>query len=167
MAGKKFTRGTAKRLDAYGEDNIFASYVEHRHVKHMLRGLEPRIGKMSKRMFYDWLHADQSEGRWKRWKDNLKIVAADLAEEALAIADGTDPEAVSVARLQVEQRRWMSERYDRDTFGKADAQVNVAVGIDADWIAGLKAVEAKAKAKREEEEVKEADYEIVEDNHSP
>jgi hypothetical protein len=93
----------------------------------------------------------------------LKIVAADFAEEALAIADGTDPETVSVARLQVEQRRWMSERYDRDTFGKADAQVNVAVGIDGDWLAGLKAVEAKAKAKREEEEVEEADYEVIED----
>ena len=127
----------------------------------MLRGLEPRIGKMSKRMFYDWLHADKSEGRWKRWKDTLKVVAADLAEEALVIADGTDPETVSVARLQVEQRRWMSERYDRDTFGKADAQVNVAVGIGDDFLAGLKAVEARAKAEREETE--EADYEIIED----
>ena len=163
MPGKKFTRGTAKRLDAYGEENIFASYVEHRHVKHMLRGLEPKIGKMSKRMFYDWLHADQSEGRWARWKDTLKIVAADLAEEALDIADGSDTETVSVARLQVEQRRWMSERYDRDTFGKADAQVNVAIGIGDDFLAGLKAVEAKHKAQREEEEVEEADYEIVED----
>ena len=161
MAGKKFTRGAAKRLDAYGEENIFASYVEHRHVKKMLRGLEPRIGKMSKRMFYDWLHADKSEGRWKRWKDTLKIVAADLAEEALDIADGCDPETVSVARLQVEQRRWTSERYDRESFGKSEAQVNVAVGIDGDWLAGLKAVEAKAKAKRDE--IEEADYEIVEE----
>ena len=161
MAGKSITQKTAKRLDAYGEEKIFASYVEHRHVKKMLRGLEPGIGKMSKRMFYDWLHADKSEGRWKRWKENLKIVAADLAEEALAIADGTDPEAVSVARLQVEQRRWMSERYDRDTFGKADAQVNIAVGIDGDWLAGLKAVEAKRKANPKE--IAEADYEIVEE----
>ena len=161
MVGKKFTRGTAKRLDAYGEENIFASYVEHRHVKKMLRGLEPRIGKMSKRMFYDWLHADQSEGRWKRWKDTLKIVAADLAEEALDIADGCDTETVSVARLQVEQRRWTAERYDRESFGKSEAQVNVAVGIDGDWLAGLKAVEAKAKAKREE--IEEADYEVIED----
>jgi len=163
MAGKSITQKTAKRLDAYGEEKIFASYVEHRHVKKMLRGLEPGIGKMSKRMFYDWLHADKSEGRWKRWKENLKIVAADLAEEALAIADGTDPETVSVARLRVEQRRWMSERYDRDTFGKADAQVNIAVGVGGDFLAGLKAVEAKHKAKRLEEEIAEADYEVVEE----
>jgi hypothetical protein len=161
MAGKSITQKTAKRLDAYGEKNVFASYVQYRHVKKMLHGLEPSIGKMSKRMFYDWLHADKTEGRWKRWKENLKIVAADLAEEALAIADGTDPETVSVARLQVEQRRWMSERYDRGTFGKADAQINVAVGIDGDWLAGLKAVEAKTKAKHEE--IPEADYEIVEE----
>ena len=162
MAGKSFTRGTAKRLDAYGEENIFASYVEHRHVKKMLRGLEPKIGKMSKRMFYDWLHADLSEGRWARWKDTLKIVAADLAEEALDIADSSDAETVRVARLQVEQRRWMAERYDRESFGKVDAQVNVAVGIDGDWLAGLKALEARVKAKREE--IAEADYEIVEAN---
>ena len=161
MAGKKFTRGTAKRLDAYGEENIFASYVEHRHVKKMLRGLEPRIGKMSKRMFYDWLHADQSEGRWKRWKDTLKIVAADLAEEALAIADGCDPETVGVARLQVEQRRWTAERYDRESFGKSDANTVNILGIGDDFLAGLKAVEARAKAKREE--IEEADYEIVEE----
>ena len=162
MAGKSITQKTAKRLDTYGEENIFASYVQHRHVKKMLRGLEPGIGKMSKRMFYDWLHADKTEGRWKRWKENLKIVAADLAEEALAIADGTDPETVSVARLQVEQRRWMSERYDRDTFGKPDAQINVAVGINADFLAGLKAVNAKHKAAPEE--IAEADYEVVGDD---
>jgi hypothetical protein len=54
----------------------------------------------------------------------------------------------------------MSERYDRSTFGKADAQVNIAVGVGGDFLAGLKAVEAKHKAKREE--IAEADYEIVE-----
>ena len=163
MPGNKIARGTARRLNAYGEENIFASYVKYRHVKHMLHGLEPKIGKMSKRMFYDWLHADQSEGRWKRWKDTLKIVAADLAEEALAIADGSDTETVRVARLRVEQRRWMAERYDRESFGKADAQTLNLISVDQDFLVALKAVEAKAKAKREEEEVEEADYEIVED----
>ena len=39
--------------------------------------------------------------------------------------------------------------------------MNVAVGIDGDWLAGLKAVEAKAKAKREE--IEEADYEVIEE----
>ena len=163
MPGKKFTRGTAKRLDAYGEENIFASYVEHRHVKKMLRGLEPRIGKMSKRMFYDWLHADQSEGRWRRWKDTLKIVAADLAEEALDIADGCDAETVGVARLQVEQRRWTAERYDRESFGRADANTVNIIGVGDDFLAGLKAVEVKLKAKAKHKELAEADYEVIED----
>ena len=160
MTGKSFTRGTARRLDTYGEEKIFASYIKHRHVKNMLRGLEPKIGKMSKRMFYDWLHADKSEGRWARWKDTLKIVAADLAEEALAIADDSDSETVRSARLQVEQRRWMAERYDRESFGKVDAQTVIGISIGDDFLAGLKAVEARAKAKREE--IAEADYEIVE-----
>ena len=38
--------------------------------------------------------------------------------------------------------------------------MNVAIGVGDDFLAGLKAVEAKAKAKRIEAE--EADYEIVE-----
>jgi hypothetical protein len=164
MAGKSFTRGTAKRLDAYGEENIFASYVQYRHVKNMLRGMEPNVGKMSKRMFYDWLHADKSDGRWARWKDTLKIVAADLAEEALAIADGSDPETVRVARLQIEQRRWMAERYDRESFGKTDINMVIGISADQEFLVALKAVEEKAKAKREEE-IEEADYEIVKDNY--
>ena len=161
MAGKTITGNTQKRLDAVGEDLIFASYISHRHVKRMLRGLEPEIGKMSKRMFYDWLHADPSDGRWARWKDTLKIVAADLAEEALAIADGSEPETVRVARLQIEQRRWMAERYDRESFGKADINTVIGISSDLEFLVALKAVEARAQTKREK--IAEADYEIMED----
>ena len=91
----------------------------------------------------------------------MKIVAADLAEEALAIADGSDPETVRVARLQIEQRRWMAERYDRESFGKTDINMVIGISADQEFLVALKAVEEKAKAKREE--IQEADYEVIED----
>ena len=45
------------------------------------------------------------------------------------------------------------------------AQVNVAIGVGDDFLAGLKAVEAKLKAKAKHKEITEADYEVVEDEN--
>jgi len=64
----------------------------------------------------------------------------------------------------------MAERYDRNQYGRPDTQVNVAVGIGDEFLAGLKAVEARAKAKRKEEargradQIPDADYEVVEED---
>ena len=99
-----------------------------------------------------------------------EAIANDLVEESLAIADEAEEQGVPSARLRVEQRRWMAEQYDRNQFGRPDTQVNVVVGIGDEFLAGLKAVEAKAKAKRKEEarakadQMPEADYEVVEED---
>ena len=37
MAGKKFTRGAGKRLDAYGEQKIFDLYLKYRDVRKLLK----------------------------------------------------------------------------------------------------------------------------------
>ena len=163
MAGKKFTRGAGKRLDAYGEQKIFDLYLKYRDVRKLLKNLPPEVGSMSNAPFYEWLKADPTQGRWNRWQDTKAVIASDLVEEGLAIVDDADDGSVPAARLRSEYRRWIAERYDRTAFGKPDTQVNVAVGIGDDFLAGLKAVEAKHKAKREKEEAEEADYEIVED----
>ena len=164
MAGKKFTRGAARRLDTYGEERIFELYREYRSIIKLLANLPPEVGSMSTGPFYAWLKADSTQGRWNRWQDTKTIIASDLVEEGLSIVDDADDGSVPAARLRSEYRRWIAERYDRVSFGKPDAQVNVAVGIDADFLAGLKAVEAKHKAKREEDEIEEADYEVIEDD---
>ena len=171
MAGRKLTREAGIRLDAYGEDGIFELYTEHRSVRKLLANLPPEVGAMSTAPFYSWLKAD--EGRWEAWQDVREAIANDLVEESLDIADEAEEQGVPSARLRVEQRRWMAERYDRGAFGRPDTQVNVAVGIDDEFLAGLKAVEAKAKAKREAEartkadQIPEADYEIVEEDEEP
>ena len=171
MAGRKLTREAGIRLDAYGEDGIFELYTEHRSVRKLLANLPPEVGAMSTAPFYSWLKAD--EGRWEACQDVREAIANDLVEESLDIADEAEEQGVPSACLRVEQRRWMAERYDRSAFGRPDTQVNVAVGIDDEFLAGLKAVEAKAKAKREAEartkadQIPEADYEIVEEDEEP
>jgi DNA modification methylase len=162
MAGKKLTRGAAKRLDTYGEEGIFELYREHRSIIKLLANLPAEVGMMSTGPFYAWLKDDPTHGRWNRWQDTKAVIASDLVEEGLTIVDEANDGSVPAARLRSEYRRWIAERYDRAAYGKPDAQVNVAVGIDGDWLAGLKAVEAKTKAKRIE--AKEADYEVVEDD---
>ena len=164
MAGKQITRGAGKRLDAYGEEKIFDLYLRYRDVRKLLRNLPPEVGSMSNGPFYEWLKADTTQGRWNRWQSVKQIIAADLVEEGLTIVDDADDGSVPAARLRSEYRRWIAERYDRAAYGKPDAQVNVAIGVGDDFLAGLKAVEAKHKAKRIEAE--EADYEIVEDDES-
>ena len=164
MSGKKITRGIAKRLDAYGEKKVFDLYLKYRDVKKMLKNMPPEVGSMSNAPFYEWLKADPTQGRWNRWQNVKQVIASDLVEEGLTIVDEANDGSVPAARLRSEYRRWIAERYDRAAYGKPDAQVNVAVGIGDDFLAGLKAVEAKATARREEaKETKEADYEIVED----
>ena len=161
MAGRSFTRGAARRLDAYGEKKVFDLYLKYRDVRKMLKNLPPEIGTMSNGPFYEWLKADPTQGRWNRWQNTKAVIAADLVEEGLTIVDDANDGSVPAARLRSEYRRWIAERYDRAAFGKPDAQVNIAVGIGDEFLEGLKAVEARAKAKRAE--IEEADYEIVEE----
>ena len=152
MAGQKITKAIGRRLDAYGEEKIFELYLKHRDVRTLLKNLPPKVGKMSTGAFYKWLKADTTQERWNRWQQVKQIIATDLVEEGLRIVDDADDGSVPAARLRSEMRRWIAERYDRAAYGKPDAQVNVAVGIgDADWAAGLKAVEAKISARRKEE----------------
>jgi hypothetical protein len=160
MAGKKFTRGAAKRLDSFGEKKIFDLYLKYRDVKKMLKNLPPEVGSMSNGPFYEWLKADLTQGRWDRWQNVKQVIASDLVEEGLTIVDDADDGSVPAARLRSEYRRWIAERYDRTAYGKPDTQTVIGISMGDDFLAGLKAVEARVKAKREE--VAEADYEIVE-----
>jgi hypothetical protein len=150
VAGKKFTTGAGKRLSAYGEGRIFDLYLKYRDVRKMLKNLPPSVGAMSNGPFYEWLKADPTQGRWNRWQDVKAIIASDLV-------DGTVP----AARLRSDYRRWIAERYDRESFGKTDISMVIGISADQEFLVALKAVEEKAKAKREE--IQEADYEIVED----
>ena len=60
----------------------------------------------------------------------------------------------------------MAERYNRAAYGKQDNTTIVGVSIGDDFLAGLKEVEAQAKAEQSAlKEIEEADYEMVSDKN--
>ena len=145
MAGTPKRNAVFKVLDEAGmQEKIFENYLKYRNVKVMLNLMRDEIGKVSEGMFYMWLH--KSDERWKQWQDNRKVLSHLLAEEALSISDKTldDDGGVQAARLAVEQRRWLAERYNRQDYGKdTQAQLNV-VNIGSDFSDALKAVEGES-----------------------
>ena len=93
--------------------------------------------------------------------DIKQVIASDLVEESLTIVDDADDGSVPAARLRSEMRRWVAERYDRASYGRPDNQTVIGISVGDEFLAGLKAVEAKARAKREKEKAAEAEYEIL------
>ena len=141
MAGRPIIKAAYKALSGLGEPIIFEMYLEVRSVGRLLKNIEPDIGHISVGVFYKWLHSDRTGERWQRWQENKKIIGSSLVEEALSIVDDADDGSVQAARLKAEQRRWMSERYNREEYGKPDATVNV-VSIGNDFLNALKKVES-------------------------
>jgi hypothetical protein len=162
VAEEKLTTSAGERLEAYGEARIFELYLKHRGVRRLLKNLPAAVGTTSNRLFYEWLRADPTEGRWNRWQDIKAIIASDLVEEGLAIVDDADDGTVPAARLRSEYRRWIAEHYDRAAFGKTDINTVVNISVDQEFLVALKSVEEKAKAKREK--IADADYEVLEES---
>ena len=158
MAGRPIIKAAYKALTGLGETVIFEKYLEVRSVERLLKNIEPDIGHVSMGVFYKWLHSDRTGERWQRWQDNKKIIGSNLVEEALSIVDDADDGSVQAPRLKPEQRRRMSERYNREEYGKPDATLNV-VSIGTDFLNALKKVEHESST-----ELPEADYEIVDEN---
>lgn len=68
-----------------------------------------------------------------------------IADEAITIADATDPEMVNCARLQVDTRKWLLARWDPKRYGdrmQIDADVTVEKLSDADLDAKLAKLQA-------------------------
>ena len=141
MAGRPIIKAAYKALSGLGEPIIFEKYLEVRSVGRLLKNIEPDIGHISVGVFYKWLHSDRTGERWQRWQENKKIIGSSLGEEALSLVDDADDGSVQAARLKAEQRRWMSERYNREEYGKPDATVNV-VSSGNDFLNALKKVES-------------------------
>lgn len=158
MAGRSVTRKAYNALDKFGEEKVFALYLEHRSVERMLANIEPDVGPVSVGIFYRWLHADKTGVRWDHWQANKKIFGSSLVEEALDIVDEADDGSVQAARLRAEQRRWQAERMNRDEYGKPETGTTVnVVSLGHDYLEALKKVEKEFKR----EELEEAEYEIV------
>ena len=154
MAGKPIQRAVAQKLTKLGESEVFDAYLEQRSVPRMLKSLVPKVGKISKGMFYTWLHSDPD--RWSRWQENKRTLAHELTEETLILPDkaADDPSSVPGARLPGETRRWIASRYNKDDYGK-NPQTLVGINIGGDFLAALKEVEKDSA-------IDEADFEVIE-----
>jgi len=147
MAGQKITRGCARRLNDYGQEKIMALYIEHGSVRRLLKNLPEKVGAMSSGPFYKWLKSDES--RWREWQMAKAVIASTLVEEALEIVDGADDGSVQSARLRAEQRRWMSERYNREEFGKPDSKAAEGVSFPQLYLQALIRLDSDEKIKEE------------------
>ena len=63
-----------------------------------------------------WVN-DDSE-RMDKFKAALEVRGHLLAEDALRIADGADPETVGVAKLRVDTRKWAASRLNPKWYGE-------------------------------------------------
>ena len=165
MAGQKKTRAIGKKLTAYGEDEIFALYLQHGGVRPLLKNMPEKVGPMSTGVFYAWLK--ETPERVSKWQAIQEIQGSTWAEEGLEIVDECDdPTSVQGARLRSDYRQWMAARFNRQQFGKPElAAVSITVGDE--FLVALKKVEEWARAKRiaapETEEVPEADFEVLDE----
>lgn len=156
----RITKNAYNRLEEFGEKKILSVYLKYRSVDAMLEGIEDETGPISVGSFYRWMHSDKTKERYQRWLENKKIIGASAVEEALRIADDADDGSVQAARLRVETRWRTAQVYDREAFGKPDANTTVnVVSIGTDYREALKRVEEDSK----NEIIPEADYEVLAD----
>ena len=76
-------------------------------------------------MVAQWV--SQNEEVAKAYEQALRIAADEYGQETIEIADGADPETVSVAKLRVDARQKLSGKLYRDRYGE---QVQHTVTID-------------------------------------
>lgn len=160
MAGKKLTRKIGRALTNYGEDKIFALYLKHGSIRKLLRNMPKSIKQhtvgnngdmMSMAVWYDWVR--ETPERAAKWETMKEIQANDWAEQALEIGDAADSDNVQVARLQVDTRKWMAEKFNRAQFGKPEAVTAIGITIGDDFLESLKKVEELAAANAAKEVV--------------
>jgi hypothetical protein len=65
-----------------------------------------------------------------------------MAEETLTLADAATPATERVARLQIEQRRWLASKYLPDTYGEK-APASLTINVNTLHLEALKQLRAE------------------------
>lgn len=85
---------------------------------------------LSKRAIFDWLESDaERAAAATRARTRAAHV---LAGETLEIADEADadhPGELQKAKLRIQARSWVAERWGRATYGAPSAQANVTINL--------------------------------------
>ena len=121
--------GPMQRLEAVKSDEQMPEVIFQKVCEGMGLGEIAKEFEIPKGKFVQWYtmtHGDLYDA-------GLKVHAADLALETLAISDGGVD--VSRDRLRVDARKWVASKFDRARYGEAvKVDTNVSVGIDPELV---------------------------------
>jgi hypothetical protein len=110
MPGRPKYRSDLEALQAIPEDMIWSLLEQGRTITQVC--YEIGVGKKA---LQDWLNeVDPDDSKITRARAKA---ATNYAMQALEIADSSEPEQAAKARLQIQTRQWIAERWDRKTYG--------------------------------------------------
>lgn len=144
MAANPFLRVVIKRIkDKGGWSVVFERIGSGEALTKIAATYE-----CSRHTMYKLLH--QKDELWDLFIEARRESAMALAEEATEIVDGlaenkqVTREDVALGKLRVEQRRWLAQAYDRETFGVQQQAVAPVLSIGELHLAVLQAPPKKA-----------------------
>lgn len=110
MPGRPKYRSDLEALQAMPEDMIWSLLEQGRTITQVC--YEIGVGKKALQDWFNEVDPDDSKITRARAK-----AATNYAMQALEIADSSEPEQAAKARLQIQTRQWIAERWDRKTYG--------------------------------------------------
>lgn len=114
-------RFEAVKDDPSSPDGVFQRVCEGESLKDIAKAWEVPRGQ-----FVRWFTESYSD----LYDAALKVHAADLAMEAISIADADGD--VPRDKLRVDTRKWVASKFDRDRYGEAvKVSRDVSISIDA------------------------------------
>jgi len=114
-------RFEAVKDDPSSPDGVFQRVCEGESLKDIAKAWEVPRGQ-----FVRWFTESYSD----LYDAALKVHAADLAMEAISIADADGD--VPRDKLRVDTRKWIASKFDRDRYGEAvKVSRDVSISIDA------------------------------------
>jgi len=120
MPGRPKMRRDLELLEDLPEDMVFAMFEAGKPISAIC--YELGIGR---RALEKWMEENDRDDMIAR----ARAKAADeLACETLAIADNTDPEHAAHARVRIQTRQWLAEKWKPSVYGAKQAQVQINIG---------------------------------------
>lgn len=110
MPGRPKYRSDLDALQSMPEDMIWSLVEQGRTITQIC--YEIGVGKKALSDWFDEVDPDESKITRARAK-----AATTYAMQALEIADSSEPEHAAKARLQIQTRQWVAERWNRKVYG--------------------------------------------------
>ena len=131
MAGNKITKMQLARLDEAQEEGVFDLIAKGTTVQNVCKHF-----KVGNRALYKWL--DKEPGRRERYLEARVAYAQQLADEALDIADSTQPGYEQTNKLRIETRKWLAAKASPREFADKTQAPLVNISINSQHLDAVK-----------------------------